>query len=214
MICSINGTVFTSFSNGMNSPILLKFSLFTMHSISLFRIDALCLLISLIFFDACFRYCFLSEFFTKVIVPVIKCVWRDSSMAYFCSSAEPSWEQEVEAFRTTKKKPLLHSQKDTSVSNDYSGWLLKNGVLKLVFTIFNSCLTTFNACSQNLYTLQQNVNIIAMDLLHTQYQSPFFTIIILPKKKMGYSLHFGRLRIRFLLLYPFSPPKPEFLWCD
>jgi len=42
-------------------------------------------------------------------------------MAYFCSSAEPSWEQEVEAFRTTKKKPLLHSQKDTSVSNDYSG---------------------------------------------------------------------------------------------
>lgn len=132
----------------------------------------------------------------------------------FAAVLNQAGNKKLKLFAQRKKTPLLHSQKGTSVSNDYSGWLLKNGVLKLVFTIFNSCLTTFNACSQNLYTLQQNVNIIAMDLLHTQYQSPFFTIIILPKKKMGYSLHFGRLRIRFLLLYPFSPPKPEFLWCD
>jgi len=32
-------------------------------------------------------------------------------MAYFCSSAEPSWEQEVEAFRTTKKNPPLAQSK-------------------------------------------------------------------------------------------------------
>jgi len=32
-------------------------------------------------------------------------------MAYFCSSAEPSWEQEVEAFRTTTKKPPLAQSK-------------------------------------------------------------------------------------------------------